>query len=136
MEIKTLQEAEAAISKAYIERHPDASERTFGEADEFVLQSILDGKEHFEYDALNNAAQLAAVDLEGVPTGLVITYMFNHFVTLSDPIPLTLNAMCGGLLTPLCNERFSPTDKDGLKKAIDTLNVRAHAIAEAVKKEV
>lgn len=135
MEIKTLQEAEAAISKAYIERHPDASERTFGEVDEFVLQSVLDGKELFEYDALNNAAQLAAVDLEGVPTGLVITYGFNHFATLDKPIRLTLNAMCGGHLTPLCHKQVSPTDKDGLKKAIDTLYVRAHAIAEGAKAE-
>ena len=136
MKNKALQEAEDAISKAYIERHPDIPAIPFGEADEFILQSIIDGKERFEYDSLNNAAQLEAVHLEGVPAGLVITYVFNHFVTLSDPITLTLNAMCGGELTPLCNKRFSPTDKDGLKKAIDTLYVRAHAIAEAVKKEV
>lgn len=136
MGIKTLQEAETAISKAYVYRHPDASAIRFGEADEFILQSIIDGKEHFEYDSLNNAAQLEAVALPGVPTGLVITYVFNHFVTLSGPITLTLNAMCGGELTPLCNKQVSPTDKDGLKKAIDTLYVRAHAIAEGVKKEV
>lgn len=136
MEIKTLQEAEDAISKAYIERHPDVPAIRFGEADEFVIQSIIDGKERFEYDSLNHAAQLEAVVLPGVPTGLVITYMFNHFVTLSDPIPLTLNAMCGGELTPLCHKQVSPTDKDGLKKAIDTLYVRAHAIAEGIKKEV
>jgi hypothetical protein len=135
MEIKTLQEVEAEISKAYIERHPDASDRTFGEADEFVLQSILDGKEHFEYDALNNAAQLAAVDLDGVPTDIVITYEFNHFATLDKPIRLTLNAMCGGHLTPLCHKHFNHTDKDGLKKAIDTLYVRAYAVAEGVKAE-
>lgn len=136
MEIKTLQEAETAISDAYVYRHPDASAIRFGEADEFILQSIIDGKEHFEYDSLNNAVQLEAVALPGVPTGLVITYVFNHFVTLSDPITLTLNAMCGGQLTPLCNKQVSPTGKDGLKKAIDTLYVRAHAIAEGVKKEV
>lgn len=135
MEIKTLQEAEAAISKAYIDRHPDAPERTFGEVDEFVLQSVLDGKEHFEYDSLNHAAHLAAVDLEGVPTGIVITYEFNHFATLDKPIGLTLNAMCGGLLTPLCHKHFNHTDKDGLKKAIDTLYVRAYAIAEGAKAE-
>ena len=135
MVINTLKEAETAISKAYIERHPDASERTFGEADEFILQSILDGKEHFEYDALNNAAQLAAVDLEGVPTGLVITYGFNHFATLDKPIRLTLNAMCGGHLTPLCHKHFNHTDKDGLKKAIDTLYVRAYAVADGAKAE-
>ncbi len=135
MEIKTIQEAEAAINQAYIERHPDASERTFGEVDEFVLQAILDGKEHFEYDSLNHAAQLAAVDLYGVPTGIVITYEFNHFATLSKPIRLTLNAMCGGHLTPLCHKHFNPTDKDGLKKAIDTLYVRAYAIAEGAKAE-
>lgn len=136
MKNKTLQEAETAISDAYVYRHPDASAIRFGEADEFILQSIIDGKERFEYDSLNNAAQLEAVALPGVPTGLVITYVFNHFVTLSDPITLTLNAMCGGELTPLCNRQVSPTDKDGLKKAIDTLYVRAHAIAEGVKKEV
>ena len=136
MGIKTLQEAETAISDAYVYRHPDASAIRFGEADEFILQSIIDGKEHFEYDSLNNAAQLEAVALPGVPTGLVITYVFNHFVTISDPITLTLNAMCGGELTPLCNTQVSPTGKDGLKKAIDTLYVRAHAIAEGVKKEV
>ena len=136
MEIKTLKEAETAISKAYIERHPDIPAIPFGEADEFILQSIIDGKERFEYDSLNNAVHLEAVDLPGVPTGLVITYVFNHFVTLSDPITLTLNAMCGGELTPLCNRQVSPTDKDGLKKAIDTLYVRANAIAEGIKKEV
>lgn len=136
MEIKTLQEAEDAINRAYIERHPDVPAIPFGEADEFVIQSIIDGKDRFEYDSLNNAAQLEAVVLPGVPTGLVITYMFNHFVTLSDPIQLTLNAMCGGELTPLCHKQVSPTDKDGLKKAIDTLYVRAHAIAEGIKKEV
>lgn len=136
MEIKTLQEAEAEISKAYIERHPDAPKITFGEADEFVLQSIIDGKDHFEYDALNNAAQLAAVDLHGVPTGIVITYEFNHLATLDKPIRLTLNAMCGGHLTPLCHTHFKHTDKDGLKKAIDTLYVRAYAIAESAKAEV
>ena len=136
MKNKTLQEAEDAINKAYIERHPDIPAIPFGEADEFILQSIIDGKERFEYDSLNNAAQLEAVALPGVPTGLVITYVFNHFVTLSDPITLTLNAMCGGELTPLCNRQVSPTDRDGLKKAIDTLYVRAHAIAEGVKKEV
>ena len=136
MEIKTLQEAETAISKAYIERHPDASDRTFGEADEFFLQAILDGNEHFEYDALNNAAQLSAVDLEGVPTGLVITYEFNHFATLANPIRLTLNAMCGGHVTPLCHKHFNHTDKAGLKKTIDTLYVRAYAIAEGAKAEV
>lgn len=135
MKNNTLQEAEDAINKAYIERHPDIPAIPFGEADEFILQSIIDGKERFEYDSLNNAAQLEAVALPGVPTGLVITYVFNHFVTLSDPITLTLNAMCGGELTPLCNRQVSPTDKDGLKKAIDTLYVRAHAIAEGVKKE-
>lgn len=144
MEIKTLQEAESAISKAYIERHPDAPERTFGEVDEFVLQSILDGKDQFEYvngngqfeyDALNHAAQLAAVDLHGVPTGIVITYEFNHLATLDKPIRLTLNAMCGGHLTPLCHKHFNHTDKDGLKKAIDTLYVRAYAIAEGAKAE-
>lgn len=136
MEIKTLQEAEDAINRAFIERHPDVPAIPFGEADEFVIQSIIDGKERFEYDSLNNAAQLEAVVLPGVPTGLVITYMFNHFVTLSDPITLTLNAMCGGELTPLCHKQVSPTDKDGWKKAIDTLFVRAHAIAEGIKKEV
>ena len=136
MEIKTLQEAEEAINMAFIERHPDVPAIRFGEADEFVIQSIIDGKERFEYDSLNNAAQLEAVVLPGVPTGLVITYMFNHFVTLSDPILLTLNAMCGGELTPLCHKQVSPTDKDGLKKAIDTLYVRAYAIAEGIKKEV
>jgi hypothetical protein len=136
MKNKTLQEAEDTISKAYIERHPDIPAIPFGEADEFILQSIIDGKERFEYDSLNNAAQLEAVALPGVPTGLVITYVFNHFVTLSDPITLTLNAMCGGELTPLCNRQVSHTDKDGFKKAIDTLYVRAHAIAEGVKKEV
>ena len=99
MEIKTLQEAETAISDAYVYRHPDASAIRFGEADEFILQSIIDGKERFEYDSLNNASHLEAVALPGVPTGLVITYVFNHFVTLSDPITLTLNAMCGGELT-------------------------------------
>lgn len=135
MEIKTLQEAEAAISKAYIERHPDATEITFGEVDEFVLQSILDGKDQFEYDALNHAAQLAAVDLHGVPTGIVITYEFSHFATLDKPIRLTLNAMCGGHLTPLCHKHFNHTDTDGLKKAIDTLYVRAYAIAEGAKAE-
>lgn len=135
MENKTLKEAEAAISKAYIERHPDAPERTFGEADEFILQSILDGKEHFEYDALNNVEQMATVDLEGVPTGIVITYEFNHFATLDKPIRLTLNAMCGGHLTPLCHKHFNHTDKDGLKKAIDTLYVRAYAVAEGAKAE-
>ena len=136
MEIKTLQEAEDAINRAYIERHPDVPAIRFGEADEFVIQSIIDGKERFEYDSLNNATHLEAVALPGVPTGLVITYVFNHFVTLSDPITLTLNAMCGGELTPLCHKQVSPTDKDGLKKAIDTLHVRAHAIAEGIKKEV
>ena len=135
MVINTRKEAETAISKACIERHPDASERTFGEVDEFVLQSILDGKVHFEYDALNNAAQLAGVDLEGVPTGLVITYGFNHFATLDKPIRLTLNGMCGGHLTPLCHKHFNHTDKDGLKKAIDTLYVRAYAVAEGAKAE-
>ena len=136
MEIKTLQEAETAISDAYVYRHPDASAIRFGEADEFVIQSIIDGKERFEYDSLNNASHLEAVALPGVPTGLVITYVFNHFVTLSDPITLTLNAMCGGELIPLCHKQVSPTDKNGLKKAIDTLYVRAHAIAEGIKKEV
>ena len=136
MEINTLQEAEYSINRAYIERHPDFPAIRFGEADEFVIQSIIDGKERFEYDSLNNAAHLNAVALPGVPTGLVITYVFNHFVTLSDPITLTLNAMCGGELTPLCHKQVSPTDKDGLKKAIDTLYVRAHAIAEGAKKEV
>ena len=136
MKNKALQEAEYSINRAYIERHPDIPAIHFGEADEFILQSIIDGKERFEYDSLNNAAHLEAVDLPGVPTCLVITYEFNHFFTLSEPITLTLNAMCGGLLTPLCNVRFSPTDNDGLKKAIDTLYVRAHAIAEGVKKEV
>ena len=136
MGIKTLQEAEYAINRAYIERHPDVPAIRFGEADEFVIQYIIDGKERFEYDSLNNAAHLDAVVLPGVPTCLVITYEFNHFVTLSDPIPLTLNAMCGGELTPLCHKKVSPTDKDGLKKAIDTLYVRAHAIAEGIKKEV
>lgn len=144
MEIKTLQEAESAISKAYIERHPDAPKMAFGEVDEFVLQSIIDGTDQFEYvngngqfeyDALNNAAQLAAVDLYGVPTGIVITYEFNHLATLDKPIRLTLNAMCGGHLTPLCHKHFNHTDKDGLKKAIDTLYVRAYAIAEGAKAE-
>lgn len=135
MEIKTLQEAESAISKAYIERHPDAPKMAFGEVDEFVLQSILDGKDQFEYDALNHAAQLAAVDLYGVPTGIVITYEFNHLATLDKPIRLTLNAMCGGHLTPLCHKHFNHTDKDGLKKAIDALYVRAYAIAEGAKED-
>lgn len=136
MENKTLQEAEYSINRAFIERHPDVPAIRFGEADEFVIQSTIDGKERFEYDSLNNAVHLKAVVLPGVPTCLVITYEFNHFVTLSDTITLTLNAMCGGELTPLCHKQVSPTDKDGLKKAIDTLYVRAHAIAEGIKKEV
>ena len=78
---------------------------------------------------------MATVDLEGVPTGIVITYEFNHFATLDKPIRLTLNAMCGGHLTPLCHKHFNHTDKDGLKKAIDTLYVRAYAIAEGAKTE-
>lgn len=72
MKNKALQEAEDAINRAYIERHPDIPAIHFGEADEFILQSIIDGKERFEYDSLNNAAHLEAVALPGVPTFLVI----------------------------------------------------------------
>ena len=133
MEIKTLKQAKTAINKAYLERHPDAADRLFGEVDEFIIKGILDGDERFEYDALNHAMELSAVDLGGVPTGLVVTYQFNYLSTLDTPIRLTLNAMCGGQLTPLCHAQFMHSTTDGLKATIDLLCRRAYAVAEGLK---
>jgi hypothetical protein len=130
--IRTLKQAKDAITKAYNERHVTDHEHEFGEVDEFMIQAVLAGDNHCEYDTLNDAIQLGAVDLRGVPTGLVVLYKFNHFSTLDKPIRLELDAMCGGHLTPLCYTEFRHGARGGLTKAVNLLLKRAMAVAEGL----
>lgn len=130
--IRTLKQAKTAINKAYNERHFTDHEHEFGEVDEFMIQAVLAGDNHCEYDTLNDAIQLGAVDLRGVPTDLVVLYKFNRLSTLDKTIRIELDAMCGGHLTPLCYTEFRHGTSGGLTKAVNLLLKRARAVAEGL----
>ena len=135
MLLNNLELAKSAIETAYNERHVDTMHTGFGEGDEVVLDAMLHGKETFSYDSLNDCLELTTAELSGVPTALVITYRLNKFNTKTELVPLELNAMCGGTLTPLCRTMFRPSDLNGLKDAVDLLYLRSHSVVEGLKRE-
>ena len=134
MEMNSLELAKSAIQTAYNERHVDKMHTGFGEADEVVIDAILHGKETFRYDSLNDCLLLTTIELSGVTTSLVITYRLNKYGTKAACVPLELNAMCGGTLTPLCKTMFKPSELDGLKKAVDLLYLRSHSIVQGLER--
>ena len=125
----------AEICKAYSERFPDREHGPFGVADELVIEAAIHNKDTFDYDSLNDCLELPVVDLPDVPTGIVITYSFNQFHDFEKPIPLELQALCGGHLTPLSKVRFYPTDPSDFKVAVDLLYKRAYSVSEGCKRQ-
>lgn len=135
MVMNSLELAKSAIQTAYNERHVDKMHTGFGEADEVVIDAMLHGKETFNYDSLNDCLELTTLELSGVATALVITYRLNKFNTKTELVPLELNAMCGGTLTPLCRTMFLPAETNGLKDAIDLLYLRSHSVVRGLQRE-
>lgn len=131
--VHTLKQAKTAITKAYNERHCTDHEHRFGEVDDFMIQAALASDSTFEYDTLNDALELGSVSLKGVPTGLFVLYQFNHYSTLDKPIRLELDAMSGGILTPLCHAEFRHGTRGGLTKTVNLLLKRARAVAKGLE---
>lgn len=132
MSEQNIQFIKQTIKDAYETMHPDRIHTGFGEVDTDVIKALIHGERSTMYDAINDCIQLAAIDLKGVPTSLVIVYHFNRYNDKSEKnfIPLELDAMSGGRLTELNKTVFNPSEDGALEKAIQRLYRRAQNIAE------